>query len=133
MATTYQNYISDGSGNPNSRVAFVLSNTLAYTNSTAKAMFTIPDGAYIVQWVVNVITAFNDSGTDLIDVGISGTTQKFVAALDVAATGLKTVNVVAAEIGIVQTPARAVIATYNGQNANASTGALVLMALCFIP
>lgn len=124
---------SPSAGVPASGVVMALRNTLIYTNTTAKSMFTIPDGAVVLDWVLEVTTAFNDSGTDLIDIGISGTIQKFGAAIDVAATGLKTTNIVAAQIGAVQSGAQAVIATYTGQNANSSAGAMVIMCRYFMP
>lgn len=59
-------------------------NTVAYTDTAAKALFTLPKGAVIVGWSVNVRTAFNSSGTDLLDIGNTGTGDAYCADLDVS-------------------------------------------------
>lgn len=107
--------------------------TLAYTDTTAKTLFTLPAGAIIVDWILNVTTAFNDSGTDQVNIGITGTAAKFASALDVSSAGLKTTGVVAAEIGAVQAAATPVLGIFAGQNANASAGAMTIMALYYVP
>lgn len=107
--------------------------TLAYTDTTAKALFTIPAGAYIVEWIVNVTTLFNSDGTDQVDIGISGTQEKFAADIDVSTTGLKTTGVVAAQVGALQATAQAVTAIYAAGGSAASTGAAVIMCKYFIP
>src|ERR1051326_2294604 len=105
----------------------VLVASLAYTDTTAKALFTIPDTAVIVQWIINVTTAFNDSGTDQVNIGVSGTAAKFASALDVSTTGLKTSGVVLTQVGNAQSGAQAVLGIYAGQNSNASAGAMYIM------
>lgn len=64
-------------------------NTVAYTDTVAKTLFTLPAGARVIDIKVDVETAFNSSGTDLLDVGKSGTNNHFLDDLDVAATGRK--------------------------------------------
>lgn len=110
----------------------VKSNTVVYTDTT-KTLFALPVGAVIVTWIVNVSTAFNSSGTDLLDIGISGTTQKYAAALNVAATGQIVTGYVAAELG--QAPLTGevtVIATYTESVADASAGALTVTVLYYL-
>lgn len=129
----YAGYTKDASGYASGGAVTTLRATLAYTDTTAKALFTIPAGAYITAWVINVTTAFNDSGTDLLDIGVSGTQQKFAASVDVSSTGLKSSGVVAAQIGAVQASAQAVTGLYTGQNSNASAGAATIMVQFYIP
>lgn len=107
--------------------------TVAYTDTTAKTLFTLPAGAIIVDWVVNVTTLFNDSGTDQLDIGVSGTLEKFAANIDVSSAGLKTTGIVAAEIGAVQASATVVQAIFTGQNANANAGAATIMCRYYVP
>lgn len=140
MANEYTPLITDGGVIPGTALAdpiqgavYAVSNTIAYTNTTAKAMFTIPDGAVPVEWVINVTTLFNDSGTDLLDIGVSGTQEKFAADVDVSSAGLKTTGVVLAQVGAVQSGAQAVTAIYAGQNANANQGAAVVICRYFFP
>ena len=108
-------------------------NTLAFGDTTAKAMFTIPAGAVIIDWIINVTTAFNSDGTDLVDIGISGTQEKFAADVDVGSTGLKTAGVVAAQIGAVQGTAQAVTAIYAAGGSAPNAGAAVIMCRYFVP
>ena len=42
------------------------SNTVAYTDTTAKNLFIIPAGAQVINVIVDVVTAFTDTGTDLL-------------------------------------------------------------------
>ena len=107
---------------------------LLYTNQgTPLALFTIPSGAVIVDWVINVTTLFNDSGTDLVSIGVSGTQGAFALNVDVSSTGLKTTGVVLTQIGNAQSGAQAVTALYTGQNQNATTGAMYIIARYFLP
>jgi hypothetical protein len=46
------------------------SGSVAYTNTTAKTLFTLPAGAIPVAIVVNVSTAFDASTTNLLDIGL---------------------------------------------------------------
>jgi hypothetical protein len=63
------------------------SNTIAYTDTTAKDLFILPAGAQVLAVYVDVLTAFNSSGTDLLDIGKTGTANFFVNDQDVSATG----------------------------------------------
>lgn len=130
MSTFYKSYVA---GSTSSNALQTLIATVAYTDTVGKALFTIPAGAYIFQWIINVTTAFNDSGTDILDLGVSGTTQKFAAAVDVSSTGLKTALVVAAQVGVIQSTAQAILGQYTGQNANSSAGAAVIVCSFFVP
>lgn len=111
----------------------VLRATVAYTDTTAKSLFTIPSGAVITGWVVSVTEAFNDTGTDLLDIGVAGTVAKFANDLDVSSQALVTSGIVSTQVGIVQATAQAVIGTYTGQNSDASAGLAVVVVRYFIP
>jgi len=58
-----------------------------FADTTARTVFTLPKGAVITDFGVNVTTVFNSSGTDLLDAGITGTGDFFVNDLAVSATG----------------------------------------------
>lgn len=107
--------------------------TLAYTDTVAKTMFTIPDGAVILQWIINVTTAFNSDGTDLIQIGVSGTASKYALNVVVSATGLITAGVVLTQVGVAQSGAQIVTSIYANGGSAASTGALTLMVLYQTP
>ncbi len=133
MAEAYKPYSQDSAGVPTGGTVGTLRNTLAYTDTVAKALFTIPAGAIITGWVLNVTTLFNSDGTDLVDIGITGTAEKFAANVDVAATGLKSTGIVAAEIGAVQAVAAPVLGIYANGGSAASTGAMTIMVNFYIP
>lgn len=56
-------------------------------NTTAKNLFIIPANSQIIEFYVDVLTAFNSSGTDLLDIGVSGSAQLFADDLVVSAAG----------------------------------------------
>lgn len=84
---------------------------------------TIPAGAYIHDVFVDVGTAFNDSGTDTMDVGTAASAAAYLSAQDIATTGIKQASKASTPLVpirvTVDTP---VYARYNGQNNNATTG-----------
>jgi hypothetical protein len=107
--------------------------TLAHTDTTAKDLFTLPAGAIIVEWIPNVTTLFNSDGTDQVDIGVSGTLEKFAANLDVSTTGIKTTGIVAAQIGAVQADEQVVQGIYGPGGSAASGGAMTIMCLYYVP
>jgi len=64
-------------------------NTIAYTDTTAKPLFYLPANAKIIDVYVDVTTAFNSSGTDLLTVGTAADPDAFVDDADVSTTGRK--------------------------------------------
>lgn len=63
--------------------------TLAHTDTTAKDLFSLPAGAQILDWQINVTTAFDDSGSsDIIDIGNADTADAYVADFDCGTAGL---------------------------------------------
>lgn len=97
-----------------------------YTDTAAKELFALPAGAIPLFANVQVEVAFNDTGTDVLDIGIPGTADYFVADQAVSAPG--GAHVALAQCPLLTAPAT-VTATYTGQNSNASAGrALVVMA-----
>jgi len=120
-----------------SAVVFCLQNTVAYTDTTNKTLGVIPANAKIVDVWVNVTTAFDDTGTDLLNVGsTSGDPDEWVDAASVAATGLvragsgATYPVDAFTIGASNVT---VYGKYVGQNSNAAAGAANVCILYILP
>lgn len=94
------------------------------------SLFALPLGAVIVGWIVNITTAFNGTGTNLLDIGISGTTQKYAAALNVGASGQITYGFVASQLFTTALAETAdVQAIYTDGNSNSSAGALTVAVL----
>lgn len=59
---------------------------------TAVEVGNIPPNSIIVDIKVTIGTAFNSSGTDLVDVGTSADDDHFAAAVDVSSAGQATVT-----------------------------------------
>lgn len=59
---------------------------LTYADTTAQRAFYLPQGAEIIDWIVNVPTAFA-GGTTTLDVGIRGNPDYFIDGVAVNAVG----------------------------------------------
>lgn len=64
-----------------------ITTTIAYTDTAAVSIGTIPANAQIVDINIDVTTAFNAAGTDTVTVGKTGSAAAFVASTSVAAAG----------------------------------------------
>ena len=86
---------------------------------------TLPAGATVVYGGVHVVTAFNSSGTDLIDVGFIGSTtdaDAYASALSMAAVGFIPFDELAAATNIMQTIDTTVTCTLTQSVADATAG-----------
>lgn len=90
-------------------------------SGVAKTIGTLPAGAVVHKTFsgVNVSTLFNDSGTDLLDIGVTGTADLFATDLSLAAVGWQPCD---EAVSFYAAAAIDVTATYTGQNADATTG-----------
>lgn len=102
---------------------------VAHTDTTARALFTLPAGATIVGWMVNVAAAFNDSTTDLLDIGDGATADRFAANLDVSAVGQIVNGFVPGELFTPLGEETTVYGTYTGGTGDASAGAATVACL----
>ncbi len=87
----------------------------------------IPAYASVIGGGVHILTAFNDSGTDTLDVGFRGGSATadpdgYATLLDLSAVGFIVLDELAATTNIMSTSANIVTVRYNGQNSNASLG-----------
>lgn len=98
-----------------------------HTDTAAKSLFTLPANAFLLDLVVFVETAFNDSGTDLLDIGKLGTGNHYVNDLSVVAAGKGAPTIT--NLGDVGANGVTVVGTYIGQNSNASAGKAWVTAL----
>lgn len=118
-----------------------LHKTIAYNSSGIATAFTIgilPAGASVIGGGVHIKTAFNDSGTDTLDVGFSGGSSTddpdgYATLLLVSAVGFIALDELAATTNIVQTVDTTVTCRYNGQNSNSSAGAAEVYVLYVLP
>jgi hypothetical protein len=101
----------------------------AYTDTTAKALFTLPKGAEIVGWNVNITTAFNSSGTDLLDVGDGTTANRFANDLVLSTAAQLVTGFDPDEMFVELTDDTTIYATYVQSVADADAGQATLA--CF--
>lgn len=94
----------------------------------AKTLGVLPVGAMVLGGGAFVTVAFDDTGTDTIDIGTTGDADEYGSALDVSSVGYKVNDEIATENGYSGTAEVTVQATYTGQNANAAAG----KAFCFV-
>lgn len=98
--------------------------TILYSNITVDTIVTLPVGAVIWDIQVCVITTFNGSGTDLLDVGIITDANRYEDDLDIAVTPVKFLGLANLADRIVGTSY--VIFQYFDQNSDASTGFAII-------
>jgi hypothetical protein len=70
-----------------SRTVVEMSETILFTNTTAKSLFTLPIGAVPLFASVHVKTAFNGSGTNLLSIGKAGSAAYYASGVPLDATG----------------------------------------------
>lgn len=97
--------------------------TVAYTDTAAKVLMTLPAGAIITDVMVNVVTAFNSSGTDLLDLGLASSGAALANDLDVSATGQITSGFVPGALHVALDVDTDITATFAQSVADASAGA----------
>lgn len=115
-------------GNQVTNIGGVLSavtNTIAYSDSSAVTIGTIPANAQIIDINIDVTTAFNAGTNDLISVGKSGSAAAFVANTDVSSAGRASVATTGAYSAWADTGSTevAVTATYTQTGTAATAGA----------
>jgi len=66
--------------------------TVLFSNTTQTTTVTLPAAAVISDIFVYVATAFDGSGTDLLDIGITGSGNRYEDNLDISSTGFKTMT-----------------------------------------
>lgn len=112
-----------------------LRKTLTFSSpgtTVALTVGVIPAHSLVLRAYAVVTTAFNDSGTDLLDIGTSGDADEFMSAVSIAAVGVIESDEMATTDGAYSSSDITCTATYTGQNANASTGSAEIIVE-FIP
>ena len=79
--------ISTANKHKESQVLRSLTFDVLYTDIVEKALFLLPHGAVVLDVQVDVTTAFNDSGTDLLEVGVVGDPDAILNDLDLSFAG----------------------------------------------
>lgn len=117
------------------QVVHTLRKNITYaTENTEIVVGYLPANACVIGGGVHVTTAFNDSGTDTLDVGFkdgnsTDDPNAYATLLDLSAVGYIALDELAATTNIMQTEDCTVTCIYNGQNNNASAGAAEVIIL----
>lgn len=94
----------------------------------AVRVLSMPKKAVLLDLKLHVLTAFNDSGGDLLDIGTDSNASYFVSGADVASAGLSTPTLSHGGVQLVAGPTLEVFATYNGANNDATAGEVMVIA-----
>lgn len=98
----------------------------------------LPANAMVVGGGVHVKTAFNDSGTDTLDVGFRGATttddpDAYCTLILLSAVGYIAFDELAAVTNIIQSKDATLTWRYNGENNNASAGEAFIVVEYVLP
>jgi len=72
-------------------VLSAITTTIAYTNTSAVSIGTLPANAQIIDIYIDTTTAFNAATTNTVTVGKTGSAAAFVTATDVGTAGRESV------------------------------------------
>lgn len=97
----------------------VAQGTVTHLDTTAEPLFSLPAGAIPLFAVVQTETAFNDSGTDLVQIGKGTDNDYYASGISVAATGGQLIML--NQSGALTAQAQ-ITATFTGQNSDATAG-----------
>lgn len=103
----------------------VMRKSFTYLNrGTAVTVGTLPAGAIVIGGGVQIITTFNGSGTDLLDIGTTADADEFASALAISATAPVWVaaDELATNNSYSATSDLYVTCTYTDQNSDATAG-----------
>ncbi len=105
---------------------------ITFQNTTATEVGVLPAGAIVIGGGAQVVTAFNDSGTDVINIGTAADTDAYATLLDVSSVGFKALDELATHDDHSDTAEITVVAAFTGQNSNASAGVADIV-ISYIP
>lgn len=128
-------------GKPASDIGYLgVEQCIAQRITSASALTTVvndmakklPAYAHVTGGGVHIVTAFNDSGTDTLDVGFRGGSSTdddnaYATLLLLSAVGYIALDELATTTNIMQTKDTIITFRYNGQNADDSAGEAYLM------
>lgn len=129
--------VSDDFGNVPPRIGgsvAALRATVTFADVENTALFEVPTGAVLIDYYVQVTTLFNDSGTDLLEIGFADNIDGLVDDLVASSAGLTRAGAGAttptALLNSTPLAEPAILyAKYTGQNADADAGSLNFVLL----
>jgi hypothetical protein len=106
--------------NSSERIVHVIESEVLYTNTSQTTIITLPADAVVWDIQVEVRTGFTGTGTDLLDVGITGTAGRYQSSLDISSTGFKTMSLT--NVPDRMTGSTNITFRYTDQNTDAGAG-----------
>jgi hypothetical protein len=101
-----------------------MSTQVTKTDKTSKKIGDLPPNSVVIDVKAQVTEAFNSSGTDHLDIGITGTANYFADNIDVSSVGVPTVTRTAGSFGVVSaSEGKEIYAVYIPGVDDATTGA----------
>lgn len=104
---------------------------ITYLNrGTAITVGKLPPGSIVVGGGFQIVTAFNGSGTDTVDIGTTDDADAFATIMDVSASGTYlALDELATTNDYSDTAEVTVTVTYNDQNSNSTAGEGVVVIM----
>src|SRR3990167_2843485 len=127
MATNTAPLVPSARRNATQQVGYLRKKITYAVENTEIVIGTIPAYASVIGGGVHILTAFDDTGTDTLDVGFKGGSatddpNALATLLVIDAVGYIVLDELAATTNILQTTETIITCIYNGQNNNASAG-----------
>lgn len=96
---------------------------IRFGDTVAKSLFSLPPSARILDFTVDVTTAFDDTGTDLLNIGTADDDNHFATDVDVSTVAyLSDAQVVKSNLGQQAAHPTEVFGKYAGGNSNSAHG-----------
>lgn len=103
--------------------------SFAYNTSgiaSGVTLFTLPLNAVIVGMTLNLVTAFNGTGTNTLDFGTTGALTQYAASIDASVTGQTSTGWTASRLCTALATDTPITVRYNGTSASAGKGQLIV-------
>jgi hypothetical protein len=107
---------------------------LSYKDTAQRSLFQLPPAARILDFYIDVTEAFDDTGTDQVDVGTKALATNFVTAADVSTQAwLSGALVAKTNLGQYANAPTEIFGRYTGSNANSAHGQATVYCLYATP
>lgn len=106
--------------------------TVDFEDTDAKTLFTLPKGAMVVGWLIDVSTAFDAGDSNTLNIGNDTTADAYASGLDVGSTGQLNTGLVAGTLGVPLAADTPITATYVPAGVAPSQGEATLICLFIV-
>lgn len=125
--------VREAAGQNTGGVVLSQTNTIGFgDDGVAVDLFTLPKGFQLIELQVDITAAFDDTGTDLLEIGKAGAADHYADALDLASVGRVLGSSDASQLPNwidASTSDVTIQGLYTGQNGNSAAGVARITAL----